>query len=93
MAEAVVDGLEAVEIHDVEARGNRSADDARVLGGHRLLERPPVRHARELVAACVRLLGRELGSRDGPAALCDEERGEQRADGGRDEDAALLLHR
>ena len=61
VAEAVVDRLEAVEIHDEEARRNRSADDTRVLDGHRLLERAPVRRAGELVPARVRLLGRERG--------------------------------
>ena len=56
VAEAVVDRLEAVEVDDEQPGRQGAADDACVLGGHRLLEGTAVRRAGELVAPRIRLL-------------------------------------
>ena len=61
---AVVDRLEAVDVHDEQPGGLSAPHDARVLGDERLLEGTPVGGAGELVAACDLLLCSQLPQGD-----------------------------
>ena len=91
VAEAVVDRLEPVEVDDEQPRRHAAADDARVLGDHRLLEGAPVRGAGELVAARVRLLGGERRGGRLAAALGDQEHARSDAIVASDESGALAV--